>query len=102
MFFLCRKENDKEGSPAPAAEEIDGDSDLVELEKAPPMSKAAGYWIQRRGDDRDGLVDTVNMKTGVMTVMYERDNGEVDEEEVPYAESGIKWLDDEEEDDADN
>lgn len=101
---ICRKEKEDAVHTA-VDDQVDDDdleeSDLVELDTAPPMNKAAGYWIRRQGDDRDGLVDKINMKTGMMIVMYESADADVvDEEEVSYHEVGLKWLDDA--DEADN
>lgn len=68
--------------------------ELVELEDPPPINQCVGHWIIRKRDgDREGLVESVNRKSGMMIVVYEKDESDdADEIEVMYSEPGLVWL----------
>jgi hypothetical protein len=69
--------------------------ELVELEAPPPINECVGHYIIRERDgDREGLVESVNRKTGMMIVIYEQGAAEDadDEVEVLYSEPGLVWL----------
>jgi hypothetical protein len=76
----------------PKAEPVarsNSDEESVELlDEAPPIEKVAGYWISREeSSEESGLVDKVNVKSRVMTVIFE---GGI--EQILYDEPGLLWM----------
>ena len=73
--------------------------DLVELSHPPPIHQAVGHWVLRGDDAKQdvcGYVASIEEETGMMSVLYEDESGDATgadvEEQVPYAESGLVWM----------
>ena len=85
----------KEHVEEKSVDSIESDDDLEKVER-PPIADAPGHWI--RESSGEGLVDKVDVKTGMMKVMYEIDDdgdGEVDrvqEKEILYSRPELQWM----------
>jgi hypothetical protein len=95
---LSQKKTAKEAvvkrADAPVARDPREDEvDLVELSAPPTIDEAVGHWVLRQGTDKEGYVDAINTNTGAMTVLFEKSQSDVlQEESVPYREKGLLWF----------
>jgi hypothetical protein len=87
VWFRERPDSDRAPTPITRPRGNSDEESVELLDEAPSIEKVAGYWVSQGENSENGLVDKINLKTRMMTVIFE---GGI--KQILYDEPGLLWM----------